>query len=170
MTQQVLLFGAESWVLTKKIESALDAFQGRVARRLTEQLPLWGRDGKWFYPSSTGALKEARVMRARTLVLWRQNTFAQFIAKRPILGALRGYRAAEGDTCPTAVVGSVGNQLESGEGEGRSGSSAGGSKRVRVGDTGIASGSGIGTIPHTGVNRGRHWGGCVAGSQWFQRG
>ena len=27
--QQVLLFGAESWVLTKNMESALDAFHGR---------------------------------------------------------------------------------------------------------------------------------------------
>ena len=35
-TQQVLLFGAETWVVTKKMESALDAFQGRVARKLTE--------------------------------------------------------------------------------------------------------------------------------------
>ena len=35
VTQQVLLFGAESWVITKSMESALDAFQGRVARRLT---------------------------------------------------------------------------------------------------------------------------------------
>ena len=34
LTQQVLLFGAESWVLTKKMESALDAFRGRVARHL----------------------------------------------------------------------------------------------------------------------------------------
>ena len=45
VTQQVLLFGAESWVLTKKIESALDAFQGRVARRLTGRQPRRGRDG-----------------------------------------------------------------------------------------------------------------------------
>ena len=35
VTQQVLLFGAETWVLTKKMEADLDAFQGRVARRLT---------------------------------------------------------------------------------------------------------------------------------------
>ena len=35
VTQQVLLFGAETWVLIRKMESALDAFQGRVARRLT---------------------------------------------------------------------------------------------------------------------------------------
>ena len=34
VTQQVLLFGAETWVLTKNMESALDAFQGRVARKL----------------------------------------------------------------------------------------------------------------------------------------
>ena len=33
VTQQVLLFRAETWVLTKKMEADLDAFQGRVARR-----------------------------------------------------------------------------------------------------------------------------------------
>ena len=41
VTQQVFLFGAESWVLTKKMESALDAFQGKVVGRH----PRWGRDG-----------------------------------------------------------------------------------------------------------------------------
>ena len=69
VTQQVLLFGAESWLLTKKMESALDAFQGRVARRLTGRQPFRGRYRKWFYPSLAGALKEAGVVRARTLVL-----------------------------------------------------------------------------------------------------
>ena len=57
VTQQDLLFGAESWVLTKKMESALDAYQGRVAQRLTGRQPRRGRDGKWFYPSLAGALK-----------------------------------------------------------------------------------------------------------------
>ena len=76
MTQKVLLFGAESWILTKNMESALDAFQGRVARRLTGRKPRWGRDGKWFYTSLAGALKEAGIVRARTSVLRRQNTVA----------------------------------------------------------------------------------------------
>ena len=31
VSQAVLLFGAETWVLPSKIENALDAFQGRVA-------------------------------------------------------------------------------------------------------------------------------------------
>ena len=86
VTQQVLLFGAETWLLTRKMESALDTFQGRVARRLTGRHPRRGRDGKWFYPSLVGALKEAGVVRVRTLILRRQNTVAQFIATRPILG------------------------------------------------------------------------------------
>ena len=86
VTQQVLLFGAETWVLTRRMESALDAFQGRVARRLTGRQPRQGRDGKWFYPSLAGALKEAGVVRVRTSILRRQNTVAQFIATRPILG------------------------------------------------------------------------------------
>ena len=37
-------------------------------------------------PPLAGALKEAGVVRARTSVLWRQNTVAQFIATRLILG------------------------------------------------------------------------------------
>ena len=85
VTQQVLLFGAESWVLTKNMESALDAFQGRVARRLTGRQPHRERGRKWFYPSLAGDLKEVGVMRARTSVLRIQNTVAQFIVTRPIL-------------------------------------------------------------------------------------
>ena len=44
VTQHVLLFAAESWVITKRMESALVPFQGRVARRLTGRLPRRGRD------------------------------------------------------------------------------------------------------------------------------
>ena len=86
VTQQVLFFGAESWVLTGKMESDLDTFQGRVARRLTGRQPCRGNDGKWFYPYLAGALKESGVVRVRTLILRRQNTVAQFIVMRPILG------------------------------------------------------------------------------------
>ena len=102
VTLQVLLFGAELWVLTKKMESILDAFQGRVARLLTGQQPRRGRDRKLFYPSLAGDLKEAGVVRARTSVLRRQNTVAQFIATRPILGLCevaerrRGTRVPQG--------------------------------------------------------------------------
>ena len=71
VTQQVLLFGAETWVLTRKTESALDVFQGRFARRLTGRQPSRGRDGRWFYPALAGAMKEVGVVRIRTSILRR---------------------------------------------------------------------------------------------------
>ena len=90
VTQQVLLFGAETWVLTKKMESALDAFQGRVARTLTGRHPCRGRDGRWFYPSLVGEMKEAGIVWIWTSILRRQNTVAQFIATQPILDLCEG--------------------------------------------------------------------------------
>ena len=92
VTQQVLLFGAETWVVTRNMESALDAFQGRFSRRLTGRQPCRGRYGRWFYPSLVGAMKEAGVVRIRTSILWRQNTVGRFISTRPILGL---YEVAE---------------------------------------------------------------------------
>ena len=83
-----------------KIESALDAFQGRVARRLTGRQPCQGRDGKWFYPSMARALKEAWVVRARTSVLRRQNKVAQCIATRPILGLCKVAETRRGTRVP----------------------------------------------------------------------
>ena len=90
VTQQVLFFGAETWVLTKRMEAAPDAFQGRVARRLMGRTPHRGRDGKWLYLPLAGATKEAGIVRARTSVLQRQNTVAQFVATRPIMVLCEG--------------------------------------------------------------------------------
>ena len=100
MTQQVLLFGAESWVLTGKMEAALDAFQGRVARRLTGRMPRRGRDGKWKYLPLAGAIKDAGIVRVRTSVLRRQNTVAQFVATRPILALCEGTERQGGTRVP----------------------------------------------------------------------
>ena len=65
---------------------ALDAFQGRFAKKLTERQPRRGRDGRWFYPSLAGAMKKAGIVGIRTSILRRQNTVAQFIVTWPILG------------------------------------------------------------------------------------
>ena len=71
------------------MESALDSFQGRVARQLTGRQPCRGRDGEWFYPSLAGALKEAGVVRARTLVLRRQNTVRNLLRHDQFWGSVR---------------------------------------------------------------------------------
>ena len=68
-----------------KMEKALDTFQARLARKITGRQPRRGIDGKWYYPSLVGAMKEAGIVWIRNSILKRQNTVAQFIATRPIL-------------------------------------------------------------------------------------
>ena len=89
VTQAVLLFGSETWVLARKIEKDLDSFQSRVLRKLTGRQTRrrkGGTDGTWYYPFLAGSMKEAGIVRIRTSILRRQNTVAQFIAMRTILG------------------------------------------------------------------------------------
>ena len=47
VSQVVLLFGAETWVLTQRMEKALDSFQSRVVRRITGKQPRKKTYGSW---------------------------------------------------------------------------------------------------------------------------
>ena len=68
VVQQVLLFGAETWVVSPMMERALSAFIHGAARRLTGRQPRKGRDGKWFYPSLEGDMKESGLTDVRTSI------------------------------------------------------------------------------------------------------
>ena len=59
VVQQVLLFGAETWVVTPRMERALSGFLHGAARRLTGSQARRGRNGAWHYPSLEGAMREA---------------------------------------------------------------------------------------------------------------
>ena len=45
MTQALFLFGLETWVLTSRMEKALDSFHSRVARKITGIQPWQRKDG-----------------------------------------------------------------------------------------------------------------------------
>ena len=47
VAQAVLLFGAETWVLTPRMERDLDCFQHRVPRRITGRQPRRRGYGSW---------------------------------------------------------------------------------------------------------------------------
>ena len=87
---QVLLFGAETWVVSPRMERALNSFIHGAARRITGRHPQRGWDGKWFYPYLEGATKEAGFTDVRTSINRRQNTVAQYIAMRPLLDLCEG--------------------------------------------------------------------------------
>ena len=96
VVQQVLLFGAETWVVSPMMELALSAFIHGAARRLTGRQPRKGRDGKWHYPSLEEAMKEAGITDVRTSINRRQNTVEQYIATRPLLDLCERARQREG--------------------------------------------------------------------------
>ena len=85
VVQQVLLFWAETWVVTPKMERALSRFLHGAARRLTGRQVRREKDWDWYYPSLEGAMKEAGLTDTRTSILKRQNTVAQYIGTQPLL-------------------------------------------------------------------------------------
>ena len=85
VVQAVLLLGAEMWVLTPRIERALESFMHGSARRITGKQPWRGGGGQCTYPPLKEAMREAGFKGIRKAITRRQNTVAQYIATRPIL-------------------------------------------------------------------------------------
>ena len=78
------------------MERALNSFLNGAARRITGRQLRRGRDGKWFYPSLEGAMKEAVFQYVSTSINTRQNTIAQYIATRPLLDLCEGTTQIQG--------------------------------------------------------------------------
>ena len=85
VAQAVLLFGAETWALTPRMEKALDSFQSRVARRITGRQLRQKKYGSWDHPPLAEALREAGMVGIRMFITRRQNKVLQYITTRPIL-------------------------------------------------------------------------------------
>ena len=85
VTQAVLLFGSETWVLTPRMEQALGSFQHKDSQRLTGGQPSrWG-GGSWEYPLLEEAMVEAGFGGIGTYITRRHSMVAQYIMTRPIL-------------------------------------------------------------------------------------
>ena len=82
MAQAVLMFRAETWVLTLRMERALDSFQHRVVQRINGKQPQIRGDGIWEYPPLAEAMGETGFKGIRKSFTRRQNTAAQYIATR----------------------------------------------------------------------------------------
>ena len=85
VAQAVLLFEAETWVITPRMERDLDSFQNKVARQITRRQPRRQGDGSWEYLPLEGSMGEVGFEEMRNSVTRRQNNVAQYIATQPIL-------------------------------------------------------------------------------------
>ena len=106
-------------------------------------------------------------MRARTSVLWRQNTVAQFVATRPILALCEGTKQRGGDTGPQKMVGTDRNRLEAGAGVERK--SGGGGRNINKRNCRDNNGDDGDGDFRIGIGK-ENGGGGVTGGQWLQWG
>ena len=85
VVQAVLMFGAETWFLTPRMERDLSIFQHRVAQCLTMSQTNSQGGGSWDYPPLVLAMVEAGFEEIGAYIVRRQNTVTQYIATRTII-------------------------------------------------------------------------------------
>ena len=81
----MFLFGAETWVLTPRMEGSLNSFQHRVPQWITGRHPSRRWDGSWDYPPLVAAMVEAGFEEIGAYIMRGQNTVMQYIATRLIM-------------------------------------------------------------------------------------
>jgi hypothetical protein len=83
--QSVLLYGAETWVLTKRMMQPLRSFHRRCARHLTGRfIKLDATTGEWIYPDSETTLREAGFWTIEEYIDRRKNTIKSYARERAI--------------------------------------------------------------------------------------
>ena len=85
VVQSVLLYGCETWDLTRAQLGALERFHNRAARRLSGRTPRRSRRGAWVWPSPEEALTAARLRPVSEYISVRRSRFVDKIATRPIV-------------------------------------------------------------------------------------
>jgi hypothetical protein len=89
IVQSVLLYGAESWVITKSKMVQVRSFHRRCARHITRTHIRQDEDGTWIYPSSEGVLEEAGLCTIEEYIQKRRDTVEAFAKNRPLYEACK---------------------------------------------------------------------------------
>ena len=95
--QMVLIFVADTWVVTPHMGKALGGSQTQVEGRLTGQLLWRTTDGKWRYTSAAAAREEAWILTMEDCVSRPHNTFTQYVATILLLDLCEGSERALGE-------------------------------------------------------------------------
>ena len=84
VVQAVLLYGAETWVLSSRMLQFLDSFHHRCARFISRCHLRLKPDGTWVTPRSTSVLQKCSLFTIAEYIRRRVATISDFIFERPI--------------------------------------------------------------------------------------
>ena len=84
IVQAVLLYAAETWVLTERMMIALNTFHHRVARYIAGEHIQLLPNGEWKLPRSEEVLEKSGLYRIEEYVKRRKLTITPWVRGRPI--------------------------------------------------------------------------------------
>ncbi len=88
--QSSLLFGCETWTVTRPMLKALEGFHHRAAHRITGKVPRYlASQDRWVYPPIEDALNEVGLYPIAHYLEVSQNRLMDQIATKPILELCR---------------------------------------------------------------------------------
>ena len=91
VVQAVLLYGSETWNLTKSALARLEGFHVRAAYKMARKhRPKRGANGIWVYPKTADVLEECGMSTIAKYIQVRRQTIATYVATRPIFTACVG--------------------------------------------------------------------------------
>ena len=111
VVHQVLLFGADTWVVSPRMERALNSFIHESARRITGRQPRRGWGGKWFYPLPGGVHEGRRVHRRKDVYKQKAEHNRAIHCNSTASGTLRGDNKERRGEGHNEVVGPEGDRL-----------------------------------------------------------
>jgi hypothetical protein len=88
VVQAILLYGSETWNLTKSALARLEGFHVRAAYKMArEHRPKKGANREWVYPKTADVLKECGMVTIAAYSQSRRQTIAMYMATRPVFEA-----------------------------------------------------------------------------------
>ena len=84
VVQSVLLFGSETWVLSKEMGRILESFHNRCARFMARDCIQQRPDGSWYHPNTALVLAKCDLSPISHYIEKRKQKIMGYIAHRPI--------------------------------------------------------------------------------------
>ena len=81
VVQAVLLYGSDSWTISKRNLAKLNVFHRRAVRHMTGQHIRKGDDGSWSYPDHEILLEKCRLLPIEAYITRRRATLRKYLAK-----------------------------------------------------------------------------------------
>jgi len=99
VVQAVLLYGADSWTITKRNLAKLNVFHRRAVRHMTGQHIRKLSDGSWSYPDHSALLEQCRLLPIEAYIARRRGILRKYLTefKSDLLEETDGMVVPSGD-------------------------------------------------------------------------